>query len=221
MIRILIVVVATVALSTANPLRTAPSIRQVPSCGGIVFPEHCSQAFNNFNNRSRQIVNISDSDSDNRFADDLEHFETFLNTVCGGECLGPYLAISECLGAREITAQINCGQQEDGTFCLVKVLQETTLNDGLPVPNCVNFTSTTCSSTCRQSYIETRDRLGCCAATYYANPVSPFTAIGRNFVTCNVQLTNPCTPESGAAQCTISFNFLLLATVILLSAAMI
>ena len=219
MIRILIVVVATVALSTANPL-TALSIRQVPSCGGIVLPEHCSQAFNNFNNMSQRIVNTSDPDSVNRLADTLG---TLLNTFCGEECLGPVLALSECLfnvTGRNIVDQLVCVRQEDGTFCEVKLLQEVLQNGGAPVPSCVTPTSTTCSSTCHQSYIETRDRLGCCASSYYANSVSALTAtFGRNFVTCNVQLTNPCTPASGAA--TICFNFLLLATVILLSAAMI
>ena len=220
MIRFLIVVVATVALSTANPLRTARPIRQVPSCGGVVLPELCSQAFNNFINMSQQIVNTSDPDSVNRLANTLE---TFLNTVCGGECLGPLLNITECLSnvaARNATDQITCARQEDGTFCQVRVLQESLQNGGAQVPSCVNSTSTTCSSTCRQSYIETRDRLGCCASTYFANPLSPFSAtLGRNFATCNVELTNPCPPASGAA--TICLNFLLLATVILLSAVMI
>ena len=219
MIRILIVVVATVALSTANPL-TAISIRQVLSCGGIVFPEHCSQAVNNSAAMLQEIINNPDSNTVNRLADALG---TLLNTVCGGECLGPLLAINECLGnvaARNITAQITCARQEDGTFCQVKILQEIQQNNGALVPSCVTPTSPTCSSTCRQSYIETRDRLGCCASSYYANSLSPFSAaFGRNFATCNVSLTNPCTPASGAA--TICLNFLLLATVILLSAAMI
>ena len=224
MIHILIVVVATVALSTANPL-TALSIRQVPSCGGIVLPEHCSQAFNNYVNMVQQITNNPDSDTVNRIADAVG---TPLNTICGGECLGPLLAVYECLGnvaARNATAQLACSRQEDGTFCPVKVLQElqrSSQNGGTPalVPSCVTSTSTTCSSTCRQSYIETRDRLGCCASSWFASSSSPYSAtFGRNFVTCNVQLTNPCTPASGAA--TICLNFLLLATVVLLSAAMI
>ena len=225
MIRILIVVVATVALSTANPL-TALSIRQVPNCGGIVVPDRCSQAITNYGNMLQQIVNNpADADTDNRIVDAIG---TLLNTICSGECLGPILAVYECLNnvvGRNTTEQLLCARQEDGTFCPVKVLQElqrTSQNGGTPVlvPSCVTPTSTTCSSTCRQSYIETRDRLGCCASSWYANSLSPyFTTFGRNFVTCNVQLTNPCTQASGAA--TICLNFLLLATVILLSATLI
>ena len=216
MIRILIVVVATVALSTANPL-TAHSIRQLLSCGGIVIPEFCSQAINNSANIYTEIAKNPDPDTIDRL------LGTFLNTFCSGECLGPFLAIRECQGhfdVRNLTTQLSCVRQEDGTFCQVKVLQELQQNDGALVPTCVNSTSTTCSSTCRQSYIETRDRVGCCASSWYANSLSPYySSIGRNFATCNVELTNPCTPASGAA--TICLKFLLLATVILLSAAII
>ena len=213
MIRILIVVVANVALSTANPL-TALSIRQVPSCGGIVLPEHCYQAFNNSNIMSQNLTRDV-----NRLVDVVG---TQLNTFCSGECLGPFLAISDCLGNvadRDTATQLVCTRQEDGTFCLVKVEQEVLHTNDSQLPSCVTPTSTTCSSSCRQSYIETRDRLGCCASSWYANSLSPFSSLERNFVICNVELTNPCTPASGAV--TICLNFLLLATMILLSAAMI
>ena len=221
---VLVVLAATVALSTANPLAPLLSTRQVPSCGGIIVPMRCSQAIADYTQMLQQILaNPTDPDAINRIVNAIG---PFLNTICSGDCLGPILAVYECLNntiydaARNSTLSLVCARQEDGTFCPVKVLQELQRTPSVLVPSCVTPTSTTCSSSCQQSYIETRNRLGCCASSWYGNPLSPyFTTFGRNFVTCDVPLTNPCTPASGAA--TICLNFLLIAAVFLLSMAMI
>lgn len=217
---LLVVIAATVVLSTANPLAPLLSVRQVPNCGGITIPMRCSQAINDYNQMLQQIAANPSSDTIRRIVDAIG---PFLNTLCSGDCLGPFLALYQCLNndaARNTTVSLVCARQEDGTFCPVKVLQELQRTPSVLVPSCVTPTSTTCSSSCQQSYIETRNRLGCCASSWYANPLSPyFSTFGRNFVTCNVPLTNPCTPASGAA--TICLNFLLIVAVFLLSMTMI
>ena len=215
-----VIVASLAALSTANPLAPIESllIRQMPSCDGITIPERCTQAANDYTRMVQEIINNPSPDSTNRI---LNSIRTFLNTICSTECLTPTLRAADCVNneaARNLTANLICSRQEDGTFCPVKVLEEVTRDGSTGIlPTCVSGNS--CPPSCQQSYQEVRNRLGCCAASWYGSS-SPFSAtLGQNFATCDVPLTNPCTPASGAA--TICLNFLLIAAVFLLSMAMI
>ena len=102
---------------------------------------------------------------------------------------------------RNLTANLLCSRDEDGTFCPVRVLGEATRNDSTAtslLPTCAF--ANTCDSSCRKSYLDVRSRLGCCAASWYGiSSGSPLSTFGKNFATCNVSLTNPCPPASGAA----------------------
>ena len=226
MILLLVVTVAALSMSTANPMAPLEaaiksiSIRQMSNCDGIIIPGDCIQAANNYSRAFQEITSngTGSPDSARRL---LMAIRTYLTTACSSECLVPTLRAADCLNnqeARNLTANLLCSQNEDGAYCPVKVLEEVTRNGTTgPIPICAF--GNTCDSSCRQSYLDIRSRLGCCAASWYGNSSgSPLSTFGENFATCNVSLTNPCTPASGAA--TICLNFLLLAVVFLLSVAM-
>ena len=94
--------------------------------------------------------------------------------MCGSECITPILRVADCTNtdelARNLTAvNLFCSRHEDGTFFPVTVLGEATRNDGTTtslLPTCAF--GNTCDSSCRQSYLDVRSRLGCCAASWYA-----------------------------------------------------
>ena len=222
---ILLLVVTVAALSTANPLGPLEaiksiSIRQMSNCNGITIPGHCIQAADDYTRAFQEIMSNGTASPDSALRV-LMAMRTYLDTMCSSECLAPTLRAADCSNnqeARNLTANLMCSQNEDGTYCPVKVLEEVTRN-GTPglIPICAF--GNTCNSSCRQSYLDVRSRLGCCAASWYGNSSgSPLSTFGENFATCNVSLTNPCTPASGAA--TICLNFLLIAVVLLLSVAM-
>ena len=211
---VLVVIVANLAaLSTANPLAPAIeslSIRQMPNCSGITIPERCTQAAND---RTRILQEISNNTSPSDSFINYRILNYYLNITCSSECLTPMLRMYDCVNneaQRNLTTNLICSQQEDGTFCPVKLLEELNATAGR-LPACISGNS--CPSSCQQSYEELRNRLGCCAASWYGSS-NPFSSIfgGQNFVTCEVPLANPCTLASGAA--TICLNFLLIATVL-------
>ena len=221
---LLVITLATLALSNANPMVTSLrhlSTRQTsPSCGGVTIPQRCIQAQVDYQNASAEILTNFTLDSGAKLTSAIA---TFLGIYCSDDCLRPFLAVDACENngsAAFATNNLVCARHEDGTYCPVKVNQELAVrNSSTPgyVPNCVSAASTNCSTTCRQAYLDTRSRLGCCGATYYGNNVtSPlYSLFGRNFETCNVTLGDPCPAASGAA--TICLNFLLMIAVIMLS----
>ena len=218
---LLVITLATLALSNANPMVTSLrhlSTRQTsPSCGNVTVPEHCIRAQVDYQHASVEILTNFTSDSGARLTSAIA---TFLGFYCSDDCLRPFLAVDACENngsAAFATNNLDCAQHEDGTYCPAKVYGELVRNSSIPVPSCVSAASPNCSATCRQAYLDTRSRLGCCAASYYGNnETSPFYSFfGRNFEICDVTLGDPCPSASGAA--TICLNFLLMIAVIMLS----
>ena len=177
----------------------------------------------------------------NRIADTIG---PFLETFCKSDCLDPVLRAYDCTNnnpMRNLTADLLCSQQENGTLCPVKVVQQlqrtsnsTTGTLGSLAPLCA--ADNTCSTSCQQSYIELRSKLGCCGANWYGTSSSPYSTYGNFFAVCNVTLGNPCTslvgPTTSASQppttasqpsgaAGIYFNVLLVAAVFLLSMTMV
>ena len=216
---LLVITLATLALSNANPMVTSLrhlSTRQTSqSCGGVTIPQRCIQAQVDYQHASAEILANFTSDSGARLTSALA---TYLGVYCSDDCLRPVLAVDACKnnGSAAFVNNVLCARHEDGTYCPLKVFGEMVPTPGF-VPSCVSAASTSCSATCRQAYLDTRTRLGCCGASYYGNNVtSPlYSLYGRNFATCNVTLGDPCPSASGAA--TICLNFLLMIAVIMLS----
>ena len=153
-----------------------------------------------------------------------------LETFCKSDCLEVVLRAYACINTnplQNLTTDMLCSRQEDGTLCPVKIVQElqrttTSSSTGSLLPICITASATgtlNCDMACQQSYTEARSRLGCCGATWYGarSPNPLYRVLSNNFAACDVALGNVCT--SGAAG--LYLNVLLVAAVILLSMAMI
>ena len=216
------ILAATLSLSIANPVAVLSS-RQIPNIQcvdpSVTLPARCLDAINDY----LRMVNMTISGSNGQLTpEDLSRlsgpFQTALSVLCSSDCLDSFI---RCAGNTEIvrnfTTQISCVRAEDGNYCPVKLLQEQAQRPGavLIPPDCV-VVSSTCSSSCQQTYRQLRDGLGCCAATYFTNPSSSLRTFGRNFATCDVSLGNPC---SGAA--IIYLNLVLVLAMVLVAFAMV
>ena len=212
-----------VALSpaTAAVKQRFVSERQASSC---TLPTQCTQMSNEYILLSEGITSVTSSDPDvpvNRTADTIG---PFLETFCKSDCFDPVLRAYDCTNnnaSRNLTTDLLCSRQEDGTLCPVKIVQQlrrttTPSTLGSLVPLCINSAGG-CSTSCQQSLIQLRSRLGCCGANWYGTPSSPYSFFGNIFAVCNVTLGSPCT--SGAAG--IYLNVLLVAAVFLLSMIMV
>ena len=214
---------ATLSLSIANPV-SVMSVRQIPNFQcidpSVTLPTRCLDALNDY----IRMVNMTISPGTgltpavlSRLADLAQ---SALGVLCSSDCLNSFI---RCNGnselVRNLTTQINCVRAEDGKYCPAKWLQvQSQRPEGVLIPaDCAaTAVSTTCSSSCQQTYRQLRDDLGCCAATFFTNPATPLQQFGRNFATCGVPLGNPC---SGAA--IIYLNLVLVLAMVLVSLAMV
>ena len=237
MIFLVTVLAATsLSLSIANPVVVLSS-RQIPNIQcidpSVILPTRCSDAINEYIRMVANITNqgnLTPAEALSRLSGLLQ---STLGVLCSSECLDPYI---RCIGnsseqVRNLITQINCVRAEDGNYCPAKVLEEQAQRPGVVLipSDCRAVSSTTCSSSCQQTYRQLRDDLGCCAATFFANPSSSLFSLGRNFATCNVTLGNPCSgatcnvtlgnPCSGAA--TIYFHLVLALAMVLVAFAMV
>ena len=195
------------------------SERQASSC---TLPTQCTQMSNEYILLLEAITSpTTPVETINRTADTIG---PFLETFCKSDCLDPVLRAYDCANTnpfRNLTTDLLCSRQEDGTLCPVKIVQQlqrttTSTTLGSLVPLCINSAGG-CPTSCQQSYVELRSRLGCCGANWYGTPSSPYSSNGNIFAVCNVTLGSPCT--SGAAG--IYLNVLLVAAVFLLSMTMV
>ena len=219
MIFLVAILVATLSLSIANPVLSG---RQIPPNFQCINPSvtlspRCLNALNDY----IRMANMSNPDLTpaEGFSRLAGLLQSALSVICSSDCLDSYI---RCAGndelVRNLTAQVYCVRAGDGNYCPVKVLQEQARRPGavLIPPSCITVSSTTCSSSCQQTYRQLRNDLGCCAATFFANPSSPSVSLGRNFANCNVTLSNPC---SGAA--IIYLNLALVLAMVLVAYAMV
>ena len=129
-------------------------------------------------------------------------FQSVLGVVCVGECLEPFMGCFRTVteASKNATLFSTCARAEDGTFCLVKMLE--IRNIGSIVLNCSTFASSTfanCSSTCQQSFRNLKTRMGCCATNYFETPSSLFKNFfyDKYFANCGVPVGTPCNSASG------------------------
>ena len=109
-----------------------------------------------------------------------------------------HLLVTNILGTNTVNVtdmlQTYCTRHADGTFCPLKILEEST--GTLPVPLCTTGLPNACNTTCQESYCRLSSRLGCCGGTWFA----PLSSFERFFNSCNVTLAREeqCAPASGA-----------------------
>ena len=165
------------ALSTASPLTTRQFNFQCRN-HSIPTPQHCSDAINQYLHLSQRFINLTSPTTPTQdpqaLSETIAMFQPVLGVVCTGECLEPFMG---CF--RTVTKAIKnemlfriCAQAEDGTFCEVKLLQETESERSILPQNC--STPGTCSASCQQSFRDLKSRLGCCATNYYETSSSPY-----------------------------------------------
>ena len=217
--KVLVLFVAVLALSAANLLAhfaTANPLTDRQSCGGTTLSSECTQALVDAQHASSLFYMNTNPAS--LLAD---AYPPILDRLCSSACLGPIMRIYVCLNLVDSFAR-QCTRHADGTFCLVKVLQQAAAMNGTSyVPTCVNMQTNMCDTACQTAYRTTSAMLGCCGGSWFASPSSPLTnTLGRNFATCNVTLEDACsTPSSGAAS--IYLSTLLVVALILLSIGML
>ena len=124
-----------------------------------------------------------------------------LDILCSSECISSLPTYLSCnfdfFSRRNVieSLQFYCSRHADGTFCPVKILDEST--DTSLFPQCTPGLPNTCNSTCQESYRSLSSRLGCCGGTYFSGPTSLFPFYERFFDSCNVTLDNSsCKPVS-------------------------
>ena len=150
-----------------------------------------------------------------------------LEQLCTRECLSTYSTFFTCtnnifgtpngVNITEVS-QTYCTRHADGTFCPLKILEESTGTS--PVPLCTPGLLNICNSTCQESYRSLSSRLGCCGGTWFTNP-SPLSGFERFFNSCNVTLEEQCEPASlplsGSGAGVLYLSMLLVVTASLLS----
>ena len=228
MIFLVAILAVTLSLSIANPVAVLSS-RQIPNfqCinSSVTLSGRCLDALNDYLRVANMTISTGlTPEGLSRVSGQLQ---SSLDVLCSSDCLDPYI---RCLGnseqVRNLTTQVYCFRAGDGNYCPVKLLQELARRQGVFVPpNCIAVSSTTCSSSCQQSYRQLRNDLDCCAATLYTNPSSPFVSHpGNNFAACNVSLGNPCSflgtsTSTGAAN--IYLNLVIVLAMALVAFAMV
>ena len=174
-------------------------------CRNLVLPStECSTAFNPllimFQNGITRALNPDTVDCNRDTA------ARFLEQLCTRECFSTFPPFYTCVIVNVLGTTVNvtdvfqtyCSRHADGTFCPLKILEESTGTS--PVPLCtpgLTGLPNACNSTCQESYRRLSSRLGCCGGTWFANP-SPLSSFERFFSSCNVTLEEQCAPASGA-----------------------
>ena len=174
--------------------------KQYEGCSfGLDYPDECLTASNEFANLLNNTENPSNISSD--------ALNAASNEVCASECLGPQVQYLECVGLQDLADLFNTGYcgQSGGTNCYVLWREGLKNGSVLPLSFCVD--NETCDSECQVELQTTADYLGCCAASFYDNPASPFSFLitPTDFATCNVTLGEKCRGViSGAPETTPS-----------------
>ena len=206
---VIVVAVLLVSLGIANTVSGASlTSRQFPyPCFNqtqAVQPK-CTQALS-------QIVNLTQPGNN---LDQLRTvFESALMVFCASDCMRPVLDLVQCQVQDEnATNYLNsivrlfCSN-DDGTYCLLKVLSESVSFSQLACG-----TTGTCNSTCQAAHEQVRDYLGCCAATWFQQGL--LASVGTSFTNCRVPLGEQCPlPSSAIRVLTLHVTLLLIVSII-------
>ena len=159
------------------------------------LPTRCSDALKNYTQTSRPGGNTNPSGIANAT-------QTSLGVLCSSECLGPFWRCAGTQSARDLSIPVICARDEDGNFCLSKVMVR-----GLSIIPPSNCTST-CSEVakCQSFHRQLQNGLGCCVATLFTSPFYSQLQVQRSFAACNVSLGNPCVPTTAAGAVIVYLN---------------
>ena len=203
-------VLAVAWVTAANPL--AVYSRQSTNFECADLPTSCSDALKSYTQISRPGGNTNPSGIANAT-------QTSLGVLCSSECLGPFLRCAGTQSARDLIIQVTCARDEDGNFCLSKVIREVVRGLGIiPPSNCTS----TCSEVakCQSFHRQLQNGLGCCVATLFTSPFYSQLEVQRSFAACNASLGNPCVPTTAAGAAIVYLNVMLvLAAMFLVSFA--
>ena len=190
-------------LSAASPLTTRQLSSQCPN-RRITIPEHCSDAINQHNHLLQKLYNLTSritptQDLPRALSETIDMLQPVLSVFCTDECLDLYIGCSLNI-SKAIKNSIlfkTCAQAEDGIFCEVKLLQAIFSSRYFRrlAQNC--STSTTCSSTCQQSFRDLKTTMGCCTTNYFETPSSPYNYYYKRYLAnCSVPVGTPCNSAS-------------------------
>ena len=162
-------------------------------------PIRCMTLYNDVQRTLQQFSSIRSTDV---VSCSRATLRALLEIFCTRECLSTFPTYQTCVNiangeqVANLTLTGFCTRHADGTFCPLKIIEETTGPDNAFVLSCASGGS--CDSDCQASYRNASGRLGCCGSSWYENPVfsassSPNPSdIGRLFANCNVTLNGPC-----------------------------
>lgn len=199
----MLVAIVVVALSLAL---SGESSECQSECRDLVFPSFQCKASFEFVFVLLQIRGIGSlPSSPDRRDCNRDTLARSLETLCTSECASSLSTFASCTADVKFflfagqnlsnTIPLYCSRHADGTFCPVKLLEESTGTS--PVPLCTPGLPNTCNnSTCQESYRRLSSRLGCCGGTLFTNPSSPLSRFEQYFTACNATLEDSCEPAS-------------------------
>ena len=157
------------------------------------YPDQCLTTLDDFMN----VIAAFDPSQ----AIDVDTVSAYFDTVCSSECLGPQVELYECVGDQDTADLLNrgyCGES-GGTNCFVLWLNGANNQEIVDIAFCARD-GNNCETSCQDSLQATVDYLGCCASSFYDNPISPFTALitPQQFSACSIDLGEMCEGISGA-----------------------
>ena len=201
MISAVIVLLATFALGSASSLAERQS-----ECTTVAVPQNCTQSLADYHVRKAQILaNASSITAEQSRA----ILVPYLNTLCGSTCLDPTLNNFRCARRTDIVKFVltgPCGNNGNES-CLLQFVDLAI--DGInPIQPCPS--SGTCTSSCRNTLITIVNRLGCCAASWYANSASPYASVANQYRTCGVSLGSVCAAATGAGSTIVHLSVMLM-----------
>ena len=221
-----ILLLVTLALSTASPLTTRQfGFRQCRNHSiPIPTPQHCSDAINRYLHLSQRFVNftigVTPTQDPQAFSETIAMFQSVLGVVCTGECLEPFVGCFRTVteANKNETLFTTCARAEDGTFCEAKLQQaiyERSRHSNRLYQHCT--TSGMCSSACQQSYRDLKTRFGCCTTNYFETPSSPLIVYYKRYMAnCSVPIGTPCNSASALAGAAIVYLNVVLVIAVLL-----
>ena len=197
------------ALSAASPLTTRQSSYQCHN-RTVTIPKYCSDALNEYYHLLQKLYNLTrpsfpTQDLPQALSETTDMLQPVFSVFCTDECLQLLVGCShndtETEAIKKVILFTTCAQAEDGTFCQVKLYQanyeDILLRSGYihRLQNC--STSTTCSSTCQQSFRDLKTSFGCCATNYFETPSGPYNSYYKRYLAnCSVPVGTTCNSAS-------------------------
>ena len=209
------------ALSAASPLTTRQLSYQCHN-RTVTIPQHCLDASNKYSYLLQKLHNLTRSTSPTQdlpqaLSETIDMLQPVFSVLCADECLRLFVRCSqndtETEAIKKLFYSQFCARAEDGTFCWVKFYQANfggiLLRSGYLYrlfQNCSTSTTSTCSTTCQQSFRDLKTSFGCCATNYFETPSSPsYNYYKKHLANCSVPVGTPCNSASALAGAAIVY----------------